>query len=282
MAAAIDLQQRLVRWMLHRRGFQSALRGSPGSRLHVYSWEQESDGPDIVVIHGIGTNATSFAPLLVRLRRGARRVIAIDLPAHGFSEIPDPLPSLEESFSQIAELLDELIDRPIVLIGASLGGAIALKYSLRSPEQIYRLALISPAGAPMSPEGRAEVDGRFNLETASDGREFLSCLFHKRPWYGALIGGQVVSLLNRPIVRRFFETIDIGDMLTAKEAATLEPVTLIIWGRSERILPSECLSWYRTHMPETVSFVEPEGYGHSPHLERPGDLVKRLWGFIDA
>ena len=282
MAAVLELQQKVVRWMLRRRGFQCSLRGQPGSRMHVYSWEGEGDGPDVVVVHGIATNAASFAPLLLRLRAKARRIWALDLPAHGFSEVPEPLPSLTEAFDTIAQVLDDLIHRPVVLIGASLGGAIALKYSVRSPGNVHRLALISPGGAPLSPGGLAEVTDRFHMERASDGRRFLSCLFHRRPWYGVLIGGQVVSLLNRPIVRRFFETISAQDMLTPEEAATLRPPTLIIWGKSEAILPTECLEWYRAHMPPNVSFQEPEGYGHSPHLEVPRDLTNRLTEFIDG
>ena len=73
---------------------------------------------------------------------GAVRVIAVDLPGHGES---DPLPgvSVEEYAAVVAEFLIALECGPVVVIGHSLGGAIALALAARHPELVRGLVLIA-------------------------------------------------------------------------------------------------------------------------------------------
>ena len=267
---------------LRHRGFRSRWFGSVGRRIHVWESRGDPDGPDILMVHGIGASAASMAPALLRLAPHARRLWAIDLPGHGFSDLPEPLPSLNEASEAVFDAFDQLIEGPVVLYGASLGGAVSMKYTLARPDKVRRLVLMAPAGAPMSPTVLADVDARFSLQSARDGRRFLEALYHNAPWYRFIIGGSITHLLSRPMVRHLFNSITVDDMLSPEEAAELSLPILLIWGESERILPEECLRWYRRHLPAHTVFRHPVEFGHSPHLEYPSTLVNMVLDFLDV
>ena len=84
------------------------------------------DGPPLLLVHGSGMTASTWAPLMVRLP--GRRLLAVDLPGFGLS---DPLDytgrSLREhAVAQLGSLLDVLdLDR-VPIVGTSLGAMWAL------------------------------------------------------------------------------------------------------------------------------------------------------------
>jgi pimeloyl-ACP methyl ester carboxylesterase len=73
--------------------------------------------------------------------------VAPDLPGHGFSGPWSGSPTPERLFGAVSEALDAVVDERMVLVGSSLGGALALRYAMERPERLVALALISPAGA---------------------------------------------------------------------------------------------------------------------------------------
>ena len=233
------------------------------------------------MLHGVGSNASTYAPLIKRLAGKTSRLWAPELLGHGFSDLPDPLPTTQGLYESLRTTLDAMIDEPILLIGTSLGGAMALRYALDRPQNVRHLVLCSPAGAPMSEGGWDELRQLFDVRTDRDGVAFIERLLHRPRWFHRMGGAQAREMLDRPLVRGLFETTDPDDFFTSDEVATLRPTTLFIWGQSERILPRECLDWFKEHLPEHVVFDEPPGYGHSPHLETPRDLVQRILGFVE-
>lgn len=81
------------------------------------------------------------------------RTVAVDLRGHGLSDKPlEPNSySLPSYFADLAALLDDLGGAPVVLVGQSMGGGIALRYAMAHPSQISRLALINPTGLSRVP-----------------------------------------------------------------------------------------------------------------------------------
>jgi pimeloyl-ACP methyl ester carboxylesterase len=53
-----------------------------------------------------------------------------------------------------------------------------------------------------------------------------------------------------------------------------------MWGQSERILPLTAYNFFRRHLPGHARVQEPEGFGHSPFLERPNELARRILAFM--
>ena len=282
MSNLLDFHQRLVRLRLRAQGFRTRYAGEAGERMHRYEYHRGGGSRQYLVLHGLGTHASAYAPLLTRLKRRADRVIAPELLGHGFSEKPTPRLPPSEVFARMARTLDQIIDEPLTVVGTSLGGAIALKYALSSPHKVARLILVSPAGAPLTPEGFEQIRSHFTLNNAADGRAFIDRLFHHPPWYRPLIGGSVQRMLGRSAVKDFLSPATKREMFTPETVAPLVPPTLLIWGRSEKLLPRECLEWFRAHMPDHVRFEHPERFGHSPHLEWPNELATMITDFAET
>ena len=117
-----------------------------GARLHVV---ERGQGPALLLIHGLGGQLRNFSRILEPLA-ARHRVILVDRPGSGYS-VSDALvqPSLADQARSLAGLVDALrLDRPVV-VGHSLGGALALMLAIQHPERVGGLALLSPFTRPV-------------------------------------------------------------------------------------------------------------------------------------
>jgi len=113
-----------------------------GNRLH---YVDKGSGPAIVLVHGLGAQMRSFARALVDELARDYRVILVDRPGSGYSVRGPGTPArLSAQAEAIAGLVAALgLERPL-LVGHSLGGAVALGVALDHPEAAGALALITP------------------------------------------------------------------------------------------------------------------------------------------
>src|SRR5258708_15987536 len=130
-----------ARFVLNRTGFHSRSVPTAIGTLHAYDTRGTGTLPTIVLLHGLGSAATSFGPLLARLRPHARRLVALDLPGHGFSQAPSQRLTPQALFAAVCEALGALVDQPMRPIGGSLGGALAPPFRV---EQRRRLGALAP------------------------------------------------------------------------------------------------------------------------------------------
>ncbi len=121
-------------------------------RLHALWLSPQRDHlPPVVLLHGFTQNARAwgtFGDLL-----GAHRpVLAVDLPGHGGSDaIRRDLPGTADL---VAALLEDL-PTPAAVVGYSMGGRVALHLTLRRPELLDRLVLVSTTAGIDDEEERA-------------------------------------------------------------------------------------------------------------------------------
>jgi pimeloyl-ACP methyl ester carboxylesterase len=111
-----------------------------GARLHYLD---RGSGPVVVMVHGLSGNLRNFYALIDKLAATCR-VVVVDRPGSGYSRmVCGPHPALRTQAKIIARFLSELrLDRP-VLVGHSLGGALALALALDHPGCVRALVLIS-------------------------------------------------------------------------------------------------------------------------------------------
>lgn len=112
-----------------------------GARLH---YVDKGKGQPIVMIHGLGGQLRNFNYVVEQLAEEFR-VILVDRPGSGYSTAaPGASAGLTAQAALFARFLEELeLEKPLV-VGHSLGGAIALKLALDFPEKVGALALIAP------------------------------------------------------------------------------------------------------------------------------------------
>jgi phosphomannomutase len=116
-------------------------------RGHEIFVTELGNGPGLLLVHGLYAGASSYeyrllAPLLAR----RFRVVAFDLIGCGLSDMPELDYSAELFVEQIVDAATALCERPVTLVGSSLGAAFAIRAATRIPERIARLVAITPAG----------------------------------------------------------------------------------------------------------------------------------------
>lgn len=113
-----------------------------GNRIH---YVERGDGRPIVMIHGLGATLHHLRRPLMEEFGDGYRLIAMDRPGSGYSTRAAGLDGrLSEQARQTVAFIDALgLEKPL-LVGHSLGGAIALAVALDHPDKISGLALIAP------------------------------------------------------------------------------------------------------------------------------------------
>ncbi|WPZ12758.1 alpha/beta hydrolase [Nitratireductor rhodophyticola] len=122
-------------------------------------------GPVLVLLHGVGSNAASFMPLLPHLSK-AWRVIAWNAPGYcGSAPFDTDWPLAGDYAAALEALLDRLGLQRVLLAGHSLGCLMAASFASTHRNRVERLLLSSPAlghgvprGAALSAAAQARID----------------------------------------------------------------------------------------------------------------------------
>jgi pimeloyl-ACP methyl ester carboxylesterase len=106
--------------------------------------------------------------MMGRLQPHVRRLVAPDYPGHGFSGDAAGVVTPPALFEAMTAALDALLVEPAVLVGNSLGGAVAMQYATSRPDRVRALVLLSPSGAPFTPEEWTAFVASIDMRSRSD------------------------------------------------------------------------------------------------------------------
>ncbi|MHA2789827.1 alpha/beta fold hydrolase [Corynebacterium sp. S7] len=102
-------------------------------------------GPTVVLVHGVGDNGAGWSDFIASLRDDYR-VVAIDQRGHGHSprfsdaDLADPFPRLVQDLIAVLE-----VEGPAIVLGHSMGGAVAAEATIKRPDLVRALVLEDPA-----------------------------------------------------------------------------------------------------------------------------------------
>ena len=112
----------------------------PGGQLHV---RDQGTGPALLLLHGLGGHMGQYDYAVAEQLATRFRVVSVDRPGSGYSSRPVSA-DLSSQAATLAALIEQLdLGRPVV-VGHSLGGAVALTLALEHPGRVSALALIAP------------------------------------------------------------------------------------------------------------------------------------------
>jgi pimeloyl-ACP methyl ester carboxylesterase len=281
---------RLIRRDLVRVGVLSKTIAVNGAKVHYYDAPSSRSQPPTLLIHGFGDNASTWYQTIVPLARRLGRIVALDLPGAGFSTLRQG-----KDFETIAELIEDIeafarsvFDEPALLVGHSLGGAMALRMAARQGDvkkttrPLWNgVVAISPAGAQLNPEQWRELRHNFDLPDRASARGLLTKLFSASHWPLRLVESDIQSLFQNPANRGLLDSVEPSDFLTPSELSRIALPCLVLWGTEEQLLPAELVDYFRRNLPAQGTLEVMKGWPHASQLERPEELVDRVSQFAE-
>ncbi|WP_271103847.1 alpha/beta fold hydrolase [Pseudomonas tohonis] len=214
-----------------------------GLRLHYLD---VGEGEPVVFIHGSGPGASGHSNFKQNhpvFAEAGYRVIVPDLPGYGASDKPETVYSLDFFVAALRGLLDALEIQRCVLVGNSLGGAIAIQLALDEPKRVSRLVLMAPGGLMekeqyyLQMEGIQKMGAAFangELNDAAGMRRLLGLqLFDPALISDETVEERVAVVQQQP--RCVLSTMQVPN-LTERLAELACPI-LGFWGMNDRFCP---------------------------------------------
>jgi pimeloyl-ACP methyl ester carboxylesterase len=249
-----------------------------GRRVSYLSSGEAATARAILLIHGSGVSAGYWVNQLRSLGE-VFRVAAIDLPGHGKSD-PIPQASVEAYSETVARLLEALDTGPVLVVGHSLGGAVAIALAARRPHLVTGLVLISSCAKLPWVDASRE---RWLACLPGPLRKILFFWMAQKLLFSASAPNHAVSLGMQELRACRAETI-VQDFHAAqamdltRQATELDVPTLILCGSRDRLTPPTLSEHLGRLIPRSrLSLVE--GAGHMLLLEAPERLNQEILTF---
>lgn len=249
------------------------------------------DAPTLVLLHGYTGSKENWYRLVHQLGPHYRIVIP-DLPGWGQSERkPGADYGYAAQADNVAAFIRTISDKPVVLVGHSMGGGIAAVVAARYPDDIARVALLDASGVRFK-DNRFGIDvlagkNPFAVTDAASLEHYLDILFYDRgarppiPWPAskAVIafrrseGDFEQSVLDR--VGRSDERFLPYDL-----AADIREPALLLWCRQDQVIDASALQIFGARMPQ-ASKVLLDGCGHMSLMEKPAAVAQAIQALIE-
>jgi pimeloyl-ACP methyl ester carboxylesterase len=271
-----------------REGGAESVEEQPGQ----LSWERVAvdgrpavygvagEGPVLVFLHGWGLAHRTYRRALAHVVGHGLRVYAPGLP--GFAGTAE-LPASEFSLAGYSRWVDRFltaanITTPVILVGHSFGGGVAIRTAYDFPERVSRLVLVNSIGGSAWTDGarrrtlreRPLWDWGLHLQADTLSMRQLTRVLP------VIAADAVPNVLRQPRTvwraGHLARTADLTEELAELKHRRLPVV--ILWGRNDTVLPLACLESLRIALGEPV--VHTVDGNHAWILARPERFAEHL------
>src|SRR6478609_8497479 len=255
-----------------------------------------SEAAPVVLVHGLGgshLNWVGIAPALA----ARRRVVAIDLPGFGLSPALGRDTSVNHNAALLSRFVHEVLGRPVVLVGNSMGGMVSLLLADRRPEQVAGLALVDPALPNPGARPDPQVAATFAMYAVPRVGEMVLTHYNTRFSDRQRVLGTVALCFADPS-RADEDVVEAGIELAAWRRSLPDPeaeflgaarsLLRVLRGRREydRIMRDLRVPISAAHraarLNPTWRTAYLDGMGHTPQLESPEDVLGHLEPWLET
>jgi pimeloyl-ACP methyl ester carboxylesterase len=273
-----------------------------GRKVHV--WERGSNnqapGQSFLLIHGASGNLMEMKAAFDGVLPDHAHVLAVDRPGHGYSERLSAVGDADLSIQ--AKMIVDAMDasslvRPVV-IGHSLGGAVALRLALDHPDKVSALILIAPVShpwpggiawyynasslpfiGPVFAQAIAPLAGYFTLESGIEG---VFAPAKPPPGYKDRIGA---GLVLRPATfeANARDVASLYDQIVAQSprySAIKQPVLIFTSDQDTVVSPEIHAKTLAQTLPDATLVIIPQT-GHAPHHLAPARMLEEISAFLE-
>jgi pimeloyl-ACP methyl ester carboxylesterase len=245
--------------------------------LYYFAHEAETaTRPSVILIHGAGGSHLNWPPQIRRL--DGQPILAVDLPGHGKSDGVGRQ-AITEYAADIIGFMDALKLRSAVMVGHSMGSAIALTLAIEYPKRVLGLGLLG-GGARL----RVAPD---LLQSAANPAAFASAVqWITESSYGPQADPRLKAL-GRKLMAETRPPVLYGDFLACEGFGVLEDLpriktpTLILVGEQDRMTPPRLSQTLHGQIPRSRLLSIPEA-GHMLMLEQPETVSSALSNFFNS
>ena len=261
-----------------------------GVQLHYSDEGNRLDSTPLLLIHGTSSSLRTWDGVTAQLKN-QYRIIRFDLPGFGLT---GPNPNHDYSTRYYNEVIDSLLRAlqisRVIIVGNSLGGAIATQYAIYQPAKVRGLVLVDAAGLPPAKKTTGAIG--FKLAQMPVINQLLTKITPRilvkkslEDAYGDIgkvtdsLTAQYFDMLTREgnrkalvdRMRQGWQVTD-GNFLTKVEAPTL-----IVWGSKDRLIPVENAALFQQKIKNSQVHIW-DNLGHVPMEEDPiefSDILKK-------
>lgn len=251
-----------------------------------FQWHGPLRGPVAVCVHGLTTPSFVWQGLITGLTAMGFRVLTYDLYGRGYSDRPTGIQDRAFFLTQLEDLLGhEDVRGDFILIGYSMGGAIATAFATAHPDRVRELVLLASAGLA-TPKGKLVT---FIRDKAGIGDWLMLTLFPKLHMRGTEAERdldssvpEIVDLQQKELTYQGFIPAVLSSLrgiLTEDMAPDLRKLhqqgvpILAIWGQTDDVVPLSAMGRLAEHARSANQEVV-EGAGHGlPYTHTPAVLT---------
>jgi 4,5:9,10-diseco-3-hydroxy-5,9,17-trioxoandrosta-1(10),2-diene-4-oate hydrolase len=226
-----------------------------GQRVHYHA---QGDGQPVIFLHGAGGGASGYSNFKGNYPAFAAagfRTIVPDLLGYGLSSKPDiEQYDLDFFVAGVKGLVDSLGLRDIVLLGNSLGGAVALGYALAYPDEVSRLILMAPGGVE-DLDTYLAMPGIANMfevyKSGLSGAEAMRAVMTRQLYDPTLLTDEIINerapiaATQTQAARSILKVPNLTDQLH-----TLRAPVLGFWGVDDQFNPASGATKLTEHCPQ--------------------------------
>jgi pimeloyl-ACP methyl ester carboxylesterase len=256
-------------------------------------------GDPLVFVHGLSGSWQNWLENIPHFA-ASRRVIALDLPGFGNSEMPvrDKI-SIAGYAAVVDALLDHLGIETTAVVGNSMGGFIGAELAIEFATRVEKLVLVSAAGISSQDlhndlvlSGLRRVQ---NVLAATTGWTASKAdVFARRPGLRRQLFGIVAAHPGRlpgPLVAEQLKGSGKPGFLDALEALGTYPIedrleriecpTLVVWGDRDKLVPVRDADRFIDAIGPNARKIVYADTGHVSMLERPARFNADVEAFLD-
>jgi pimeloyl-ACP methyl ester carboxylesterase len=257
-----------------------------GTRIAYDEYGAATSGPNVVFLHAFPLNRLMWQSQTDELR-GIAHLVLPDMRGFGSSDVESGAIAIEQMADDVYALVEKLELAPVVLVGLSMGGYVALAYIRKYPESVRGLVLADTRADADSDEARQNRQAMIDEVAASGPARVAELML---PKLLSKDGQEQAELVAE--IRRMIETTSPGGIVGALRGmadradstdllASIAVPTLVVVGAEDAVTPPEIARELADRIPGAELEIIDDA-GHLSNVEEPTTFNAAVSRFLQS